>query len=905
MQFAVGIDLGTTYSCVGVFRDNGIEIIPNECGDYTTPSCVAFTEHGRFIGSEAQNKTASSSSNTIFDIKRLIGRRFEDQEVRIERKRLPYHIIRVSGRPAVQVKFKGDTKVFSPEEVSAMILAKLKAMAEQHLGLAPGSHLKCVITVPSAFNIFQRQSTKNACEIAGLDVLRIISEPTAAAFAYDLVHNVESNVERLALVFDLGGGTLGVTLLSFHCGVTEVLATDGNNHLGGSDFDHRLAKYLAREFDSMNNTDISSDSRALSRLRIAAERAKRILSSSKQTSIDLEALHKSIDFHTTVTRQTFEQCCTDLFEHTLTALDRLMLQAVSLGKVQKFQVSDPGEKSRRFDKSLIQDVVLVGGSSRIPKIQEIVSNYFGGKQLKRSINPDEAATFGASILAATLVGDRTSKAVNEKLLLDALSMSIQATYGLEGGSTRLACVVAKNTTIPTTKRHTLTTHSDNQTSIRVSVFEGEEDSVRQNLLLCELVLHGITPAPKGVPLLELVIELYHDYTIQFTLKEKGSDLSVTQLVDRSINPLSDKAIRGMKATLRSMCAEDIEDARRSVLRDTVESTANSVADRFHNLKLRGSVSSFQQEQIGSTVEKIITWLELNPRASFESCNAKLEKLEVLSKMAHRIESGIEEGQQSYQETTVQTFTEPHSGVPATYSPPPEDPESVTIRGPSQHQTTTPPILDSSRPMPIRETAATPPTSVEKRLGEFFLGLTSEERGNYSDQDLQDIAFLLRNTGRESWSRVPRIYTVLRRIGQLELLDEFVETGITDIFFPFTPSSLPDKLPPSVRNRFVDTQHIVLTEALEFERGSERRHANFGPGQTPPFEVIARLGSGGYGTVDKVVSTISHREYARKSFRRKKTFSKEKEDIKGFKSELKILKRLSHIHCVELVSSSFI
>jgi len=1055
-KFTIGIDLGTTYSCVGTFRNGQIEIIPNERGDRTTPSCVAFTDNGRLVGAPAKGQIAFNPVNTIFDVKRLIGRRYDDPVLAAEKNRLPFRIrAGKGGSPAIVATFKGVEKVFTPEEISAMVLTKLKNMAISHLGASAAKDMGCVITVPSTFNIYQRQSTKNACAIAGLNVLRIISEPTAAAFAYDLVRKRDPGPEkeRLGLIFDLGGGTLGVSLLTFEDGIAEVKNTAGDDHLGGEDFDYRLMCHLAEDFDLKHKTKVMTDPRAVSRLRTASERAKRTLSSSMETSIEIESLYSDMDLRLTVTRQKFEELCTDLFRAVINTLDQ-----IHKGRYGPIQKKD------------IDHVILVGGSTRIPKIQEIVSQYFDGKELNKSINPDEAATSGAAAFAATITGGDPS--LTERLLLDATSMSIRMKGGVKSdpisvGNTPLVhtttstYLVRKNTTIPIIKSDIITTEYDDQRSVKVSFYEGENPILEDNLLLAELELNDIPPAPKGVPQIEVSADLSHDYTIAFTMTEKVAGLKVSTIVDRAINPLTDEDIRRMKREAESMNYQDKLDAERFILKNTLESTAYSVQETFNNLKLIGSISSWHEEQMVSGVEKILSWLELNQHARSSEYRTKLEQLEVFSSLASRLTDesltttqldndasrpsaskprNIDSNPTAVPDGPTSTRLDKDASTPITNTPivpmnTASIPESASTISVDSEQTkencdlkipvTERLVYDdvngilrcprcmakyeggstcancdlfieepndfndmdgdevdvSEDDVPVAELVSETPASstkpnpelsdfiepkidtnhleeetvrpvktqerlemripsfgdansaekqtispkshnldfgnlsinseqmsksslsIDNGLSNFFPEVASQEPRSFSDQDLQDIAVLLRNSGRESWSQVPRIYSVLRKIGELSLLDEFIALGITDFFFPFTILSLPDRLSPTIRAKFIETQPLVFTAALELEKGSNRQHAHFGPGQLLPFEVIARLGKGGYGTVDKVISLLSHREYARKSFRRKKTFSKEKEDIKNFKAELKILKRLRHMHCVELVKSA--
>ena len=385
MSKAVGIDLGTTYSCVAHFTNDRVEIIANDQGNRTTPSYVAFTDTERLIGDAAKNQAAINPINTVFDAKRLIGRKFDDPEVVNDAKHYPFKVVDKEGKPAVQVEFKGETKTFTPEEISGMILTKMKETAENYLGTNVND---AVVTVPAYFNDSQRQATKDAGTIAGLNVLRIINEPTAAAIAYGL--DKKGAKEHNVLIFDLGGGTFDVSLLSIDEGIFEVKATAGDTHLGGEDFDNRLVNHFVEEFKRKNKKDITSNQRALRRLRTACERAKRALSSSAQTSIEIDSLYEGVDFYTSITRARFEELCADLFRSTLEPVEKVL-------------------RDSKLDKSQVDEIVLVGGSTRIPKVQKLVSDFFNGKEPNRSINPDEAVAYGAAVQAAILTGDTSSK----------------------------------------------------------------------------------------------------------------------------------------------------------------------------------------------------------------------------------------------------------------------------------------------------------------------------------------------------------------------------------------------------------------------------------------------------------------------------------------------------------------
>jgi len=601
MGTVVGIDLGTTYSCVGVMKNGRVEIIPNDQGNRITPSYMAFTPEGeRLVGDSAKNQLTSNPKNTIFDAKRLIGREWTEKAVQSDIKYFPFNTFEKKGKPFIKISTGTEDKVYSPEEVSATVLGKMKAIAEDYLG---SEITHAVVTVPAYFNDAQRAATKDAGTIAGLNVIRIINEPTAAAIAYGID---KKEGEKNVLVFDLGGGTFDVSLLTIDNGVFEVVSTNGDTHLGGEDFDQRVMEYFVKVFKKKTGKDLRSDDRAVQKLRREVEKAKRALSSAHTTRIDVESLYDGQDFSETLTRAKFEELNMDLFRATMKPVKKVMEDA-------------------DMDKKEVDEIILVGGSTRIPKVQQLVKDFFNGKEPSRGVNPDEAVAFGAAVQACILSGGECGEQAMVLLDVNPLSLGIETVGGV------MSTLIQRNSVVPAKKSQVFSTAQDNQDTVTISVYEGERPMTKENHLLGTFDLTGIPPAPRGTPQIEVTFEIDSNGILQVAAKDKGTNKENKITITNDNNRLSDEDIQKMIDDAEKYAEEDKLLMKTTEARNGLEQYAYTLTRQLDDdEQLGGKVSDEEKEAIKNICEEKLEWLKENHEADADAFDAQKKEIEAVA-----------------------------------------------------------------------------------------------------------------------------------------------------------------------------------------------------------------------------------------------------------------------------------
>lgn len=934
--WAIGIDIGTANTRVAVYRNDEVEIIPNADGRRLMPSYVAFTDRVRLIGDAAKSQVGSNPRNTVFGAKRLLGRKFSDPEVQVQSQYLPYRLDEWEGHPSIEVQYRGELKTLSPMEIYAMILARAKENAENYLG-SPISG--AVISVPTYFNFDQREQVSNAAAIADLNILNMFNAVDSIVTSYTF--RFWDDTERLVCFLDLGAGFFNAGLATIEEGVINMLAVASDTYLGGDDFVKRVVSHCVNEIKKAWKLDISVNLRSFQRLRAACEVAMCELSSTSQAQINIESLFEGRDFQTIITRQKFEELCQDLFRSTSWSIGRIFADSMR-------------------HKSEVHEIVIVGGCSRIPAIQKLWTEYFGGKPLVRSINAQESEVYGSALYAA-IYGDHIPKVDNhlhQMLLLPALPLSV----GIQNADGVVLKLVRRNTTCPTKKSEVFTAKGlgIDLGQPCINIYEGEQLMMKENLLIGRLY---IDPSDLQIFLkaeeagLEIIFDIDGRFRLDVTARFVGTR-KVLRWEKTSRNDI-DKGVLLEEA--RRYKEDEESEAARIAERNALDSNIASLQDA-----LRNSRETQRVRELIHSVDAIRSWADENGFADLSEFDRQQDELKRIARdlLAETkrvaeysaLESRIEKLQQQllsstqtpeivslidsislistwlhqsqvveeweYQlkrrqldkisaDLTVELSKAKVNKAFANHEGP-EDSESIVEEedaNPKSHDL-------SSTPEPPSLTAqeTDSPSQTTERLATIFddVGLNRlfpkpgwADRHSYSDAEFEEISTYLRNTGHRDWSVVPRIYTVLRLVGQLDLLGSFLEKDITDIWFPFSDNTLPKSLKQPHRSEFLAIQEVVYSKALRFERGSKldgksvnRKHAHFSRDEPLPFTVIANLGGGAHGIVDKVMSKLSNQEYARKRFRRSAVVAKK--DIKTFFNELKILKMLSHNHCVELV-----
>ncbi|KAF1954247.1 HSP70-domain-containing protein [Byssothecium circinans] len=949
---AIGIDLGNANTRVAVFRNDWFYMIPHE-GQSMMPSVVAFTDRGRLIGQAAKTQANIDPRNAVFGALKFLGAikylglKYNDNSVQsiLNMEHLPFEVTQNLSAPGderlplFKVLHKNAWVEFSPVEILAMILKRAKKDAESYLGQTV-EH--AVITIPTSFDYNQRFAVKDAATIAGINSQLLVHASTAALS--DLAYTQKIPRERNVLVCDIGARYYDVTLATLEEGIQDIKAVAGvlyDLNEAGEGYDMRLLNLAINAFERQHpktkgSGDIRQNLRAMRRLKAACENVKRQLSSAQEAVIEVEELHAGRDFRLSVSRTRFEELIQDLVQALIDPIERVLRDA-------------------KMDKKSIDEIVLIGGSSRIPKIRNVISAFFDNKEPLLCLNPEETSARGAAVYAAIYFGDTTSRFTKEALLLDVTPKSL----GIETAGGVMTALTKRNTTIPTKKSEVFDTAEGQRHDFFVTVFEGERARTKDNLQLGEVKI-SMPPAPRDRQGVEVLFFVDRHCLLNVTLMDKSTGKEESVAMDgwseRSFNRLTKSKLESLVAAEEKMGAEDDLEQRRIEARNTLEGLLYSVQEWTRSVHQARNVEDvLVVNQLSRIVDGTLFWMDSYPLATlseFESRTEQLRKLEKEANKEHtdqteqededvprRTPSGAanrsaEREEQrgpsppTHDHVTSSTSTQKqNSSFHATVADDLDrradfdvhEVDTRTIREPSGSMPSTeehsnndersPPAEGMQGLQPLRkilahekaqsiERSSTPRTS-ERGLAALF-DTSNESNHTYTDSEFNQISTYLKNTGQPDWSQVPRLYTVLRQIDGLDLLEVFIQQGITDIWFPFGQTTLPRVLSPSVKANFLKYQDVVLSKSLLFEKNPDRRHTAFLKDEPLPYEVVGKLGAGAHGQVDKVMSTVSHREYARKLFQRVRGMRKEA--IKSFLTELQVLKRIRHYHCVELVQS---
>ncbi|KAF9768065.1 hypothetical protein IL306_014684 [Fusarium sp. DS 682] len=906
--WAIGIDLGTANTKVAVFRNEKVEIIPDADGNLLMPSYVSFNERGRLIGYPAKSQAAFNSRNTVFSVKRLLSSRFNDAHVQTMIKQLPYRIKESGGQPVVEVDYMDKLTTFAIVEVLSMILCKAKENTERYLG-DPVSD--AVIGVPASFTNYHRNAIMDAASIAGLNVSHLMIGPCAVALFYSQIY-ARGKPEHNVVVYDLGAGTVSATSAVINDGLVGTRAVAGESNLGSENFVDRLVTSRLREIKKAWKKDISSNPRALRRLRTGCEQAIRELSSAKEARISIDSLLKGRDFNSSITRTDFNDLCKDLFQSALSPVNRVLDEA-------------------KIEKSQIKQVLLVGGSSRIPMIQQLLSSLFDGKVLSRAINPDEGEVSGLAIAAAMVKGGQDKPGTPCLLVGEVLPVSI----GVESTGGVMAPILRRNSQVPVRMNGKLRIRPNTKS---ISIYEGERKRTKNNKLLGEISLATLN-LPESREEVEIQYEIKVDWCkLKTTCTVKGKrGNSITMALD-SLGHIPHDEIERLKANAKRYKITDDAENHRVSMRDDLDARISSLDESLGELPKSPVV-----EGLSKSLGAIREWTEQNPHAKVAEYSDKVQKLKDIESamtLAERdaARDALGRSLEQTRKRVLLCMTIPertsllreigsitvwfeknvHAEPPACSQKrrrldqilaqlPPEEPEDdkseATLKpdkGSKQEPDDTEAATeDTSSDEAMQSRNASPRIETQSLEGIFFSD-NATNREPFTDFQFERISAFLRVGDKLEWSKTPRLYTVLRLIDQLEVIDAFINQNVTDIWFPFSHETLPSSISPSVQARFLDAQSVVLSKGFNLEKGGDRQHAHFLRSEALPFKVVARLGCGAHGFVDKIISNISHDVYARKTLKKARGMSKARVDT--FITELGVLKRVNHRHCVELIGS---